>query len=210
MSDLDNQLKQCGKPSSEEGKELADKMNEYHYPLTSWGLEMVQVSNRDTILDIGCGGGRTLATLAEKAPGGKIFGIDHSADCVKWSKEYNQPLVKEGRVEVHHAGVDKMPFQDDYFNLVVAVETIYFWPDILKSLKEVCRILKPGGMFLIVNEMYLSETFREKNEEHMATEKMTIYSPEELDQHLKDADFDNISIDLIESKNWLRCLASTR
>ncbi|MGM0652650.1 MAG: hypothetical protein ACQES4_07700, partial [Bacillota bacterium] len=54
MSDLDNQLKQCGKPTSEEGKILADKMNEYHYPLTSWGLEMVQISSGDTILDIGC------------------------------------------------------------------------------------------------------------------------------------------------------------
>ena len=208
MSDLDNQLKQCGKPSSEEGKELADKMNEYHYPLTSWGLEIVQISNSDTILDIGCGGGRTMSMLAEKVPDGKVSGIDHSPDCVTWSAEYNQTLVKEGRVEVFHASVEKMPFQDNYFNLVVAVETIYFWPNILDSFKEVHRILKPGGKFLIVNEMYLSKAFREKNEEHMATERMTIYSPEQLEQLLKDAGFTDVSIDLVESKNWLRCLAS--
>ncbi len=207
MSDLDNQLKQCGKPTSEEGKKLAEKMNEHHFPLTNWALEVVQISSSDTILDIGCGGGRTIATLAEKAPDGKVFGIDHSADCVKWSEEYSQSLVDKGRVEVFHAGVEKMSFQDDYFNLVVAVETIYFWPDILDSFKEVHRVLKPGGKFLIVNEMYLSEAFREKNEEHMATEKMTIYSPEQLELLLKKTGFTDVSIDLVEAENWLRCLA---
>lgn len=207
MSDLYNKLKQCGRPTSEDGKKLAERMNEHHYPLTSWGLEVVQVSNSDIILDIGCGGGRTIATLAEKAPGGKVFGIDHSPDCVKWSEEYNQPLVDKGRVEVFHAAVEKMPFHGDFFDLIVGVETIYFWPDILDNFKEVHRILKPGGKFLVVNEMYLNEAFREKNEEHMATEKMTIYSPEQLDQLLKDAGFSEISIDLVESKNWLRCLA---
>lgn len=208
MNDLDNQLKQCGKPTSEEGKKLAERMNEHHFPLTSWGLEVVQISNSDTILDIGCGGGRTIAMLAEKATGGKVFGIDHSADCVTWSAEYNQPLVKEGRVEVFHASVEKMPFQDNFFNLVVAVETIYFWPNILDCFKEVHRILKPDANFLIVNEMYLNEAFREKNEEHMATEKMTIYSPEQLEQLLNNAGFNEILIDLVESENWLRCLAS--
>ncbi len=207
MSDLYNKLKQCGRPTSEDGKKLAERMNEHHYPLTSWGLEVVQVSNSDIILDIGCGGGRTIATLAEKAPGGKVFGIDHSPDCVKWSEEYNQPLVDKGRVEVFHAAVEKMPFHGDFFDLIVGVETIYFWPDILDNFKEVHRILKSGGKFLVVNEMYLNEVFREKNEEHMATEKMTIYSPEQLDQLLKDAGFSEISIDLVESKNWLRCLA---
>lgn len=208
MSDLDNELKQCGRPTSEEGKELAEKMNEHHYPLTSWGLEMVQVSDSDNILDIGCGGGRTIATLAENNPDGKVFGIDHSPDCVRWSTEYNQPLVEEGRVEVFHASVEKMPFRDNFFHLVVAVETIYFWPNILNSFKEVRRILKPGGKFLIVNEMYLSEAFRERNEECMATERMTIYSPEQLEQLLKDAGFTDIALDMIEVENWLRCLAT--
>ncbi len=208
MSNLDYQLKQCGKPTSAEGKKLAETMNEHHYALTRWGLEMAKLSSSDTILDIGCGGGRTISMLAEKAPDGKVFGIDHSPDCVTWSTEYNQALVKEGRVEVIHASVEKTPFIDNFFNLVMAVETIYFWPDILDNFKEVLRILKPGGSFLVINEMYLSETFKERNEECMATERMTIYSPEQLEQLLKDAGFTEILIDLVEKENWLRCIAS--
>ncbi len=209
MDNLENKLKQCGKPTSEEGKELVAKMNECHFPLTSWGLEKVRISESDIILDIGCGGGRTIATLAEKAPGGRVFGIDHSPDCVEWSKEFSQTLVEAGRVEVILTGVEKLPFQDNYFNLVTAVETIYFWPEILESLKEVRRVLKPGGSLLIINEMYLSEAFRERNEECMATEKMTIYSPEQIEELLNKAGFKDISIDLLETKNWLRCLASS-
>ncbi len=209
MDNLDNQLKQCGKPTSKEGKELVAKMNECHLPLTSWGLEKVPISEKDIILDIGCGGGRTIATLAEKAPGGRVFGIDHSPDCVKWSKEFNQALVEAGRVEVILSGVEKLSFQDNYFNLVTAVETIYFWPEILKSLKEVRRVLKPDGSLLIINEMYLSEAFRERNEECMATERMTIYSSEQIEELLNKAGFKDISIDLLETKNWLRCLASS-
>ena len=208
MSSLDDQLQQCRKPTSEEGKETVEKMNVSHFPITSWGLEAVQIAESDIILDIGCGGGRTIATLAESASGGRVYGIDHSLDCVKWSEEYNRQLVEAGRVEVFHGGVEEMPFRDDFFNLVAAVETIYFWPEILESFKEVGRVLKPDGKFLVINEMYLSKPFRERNEECMATGKMTIFSPEQVEQLLKEAGFKKVSTDLVEAENWLRCLAS--
>lgn len=207
MTDLENKLKQCGKPTNDEGRALVEKMNESHFPLTSWGLEMINISDTDTILDIGCGGGRTISLLAKKTPKGKVFGIDHSPDCVKWSTEYNDPLIKAGQVDILQASVEKIPFKDNFFDLVTAVETIYFWPKIIENFREVRRILKPGGGFLIINEMYLSEAFRERNDKCMATERMTIYSPEQLKLLLKDSGFKNISINLIESKNWLRSLA---
>lgn len=211
MRNLDQKLKQCGNPTGEAGKELVELMNENHFPLIAWGLEKVQVSATDTILDIGCGGGRTIATLAKKADRGKVYGIDHSADCVSWSKEYNQALVKKGQVEIFRSGVEAMPFKEGFFNLATAVETIYFWPSILESFKQVNQVLKPGGFFLIINEMYKSEQkdeHQEKNEEHMATGLLTVYSPEQIEELLRRAGFTNISIDLVESKNWLRSLAT--
>lgn len=209
MSDLNNELKQCGKPAGRTGEELVGKMNDRHFPLITWGLGKAPVSETDIILDIGCGGGRTIATLAEKASRGKVYGIDHSEDCVRWSKEYNRALVEAGRVEVIHSSVEKMPFRDHFFSLVTAVETIYFWPGIVNNLKEVRRVLKPGGKILIVNEMYLNEKFREENEKHMATGLLNIYSPEQIGEFLAKAGFQDISIDLVEEKNWLRALAST-
>lgn len=207
MSELQNQIKQCRKPTSNSGKETVDKMNEYHFALTSWGLEKVQIARGNFILDIGCGGGRTVSRLAELATDGKVYGIDHSSDCVKWSKEYNKGLLNKGRVEIIHTGVENMPFKDNLFDLVVAVETIYFWPDIADCFKEIKRVLKPGGRFLIVNEMYLSEAFKETNEKCMATGEMTVYSPQQIKLLLKEAGFSGISIDLFEKKNWLRSIS---
>jgi SAM-dependent methyltransferase len=210
MKNLEEKLKQCGKPTGVEGKELAAMMNENHFPLITWGLEKVQIAATDTILDIGCGGGRTMATLAEKADQGRVYGIDHSGDCVAWSKEYNQALVEDGRVVLFNSGVESMPFEGSFFNLVTAVETIYFWPVILENFKKVNRVLKPGGGFLIINEMYQSEHKDEhqaKNDEHVATGLLTVYSPAQIKEMLMSSGFIDISIDLIESNNWLRSLA---
>ena len=208
MSNLEEQLDQCGKPTSERGAKLVKSMNKSHYSLTSWGLEKINIAAEDLILDIGCGGGRTVARLAEIATRGKVYGIDHSQDCVSWSVQFNQKAVDEGRVSIIHSGVEKMPFDNHYFDLVVAVETIYFWPDILACFEEVRRVLNSNGRFLIINEMYLSEAFRERNEECMATGKMIIYSPGTLRDLLKKAGFSAISIDVVEEKNWLCCLSS--
>ncbi|HED23627.1 MAG TPA: class I SAM-dependent methyltransferase [Firmicutes bacterium] len=201
-------LNQYAKPTSSEGKEVVEMMNASHFHLTNWGLEKVQIAGTDTILDIGCGGGRTVATLAGQVFMGKVYGLDHSPDCVKWAAEYNRHLVDSGRVEIVQGSVEQMPFKDESFHLVVAVETIYFWTALRQSFKEVYRILKPDGCFLVVNEMYLGEeSFKERNEKCMATEEMTIYSPAQVEKLMKEAGFRNISTDMLIEKNWLRCLA---
>ncbi len=205
MSDLKKQLKQCRKPSGEQGITTMQEMNECHYQLTSWGLEQITLASTSTILDIGCGGGITLSRLAEIAAKGKVYGIDYSMDCVAWSKKYNHQLLAENRVEIIHSSVENMPFEANLFDLVTAVETIYFWPDIARCIKAIKKVLKPGGTFLIINAVYPDEKFKERNERYMSSGEMVIYSPVQLEQLLKEAGFSAVSTDLIEEKNWLRC-----
>lgn len=206
MSELSRKLKQCRKPLSNTGKVIVEEMNESHYELTGWGLEKVAVSEDSCILDIGCGGGKTVARLAGMAEKGKIFGVDHSPDCVNWANEYNRHLVNEGRVEISHAGAESLPFEDGRFDVVVAVETVYFWPRIAECFREVKRVLKPKGQFVIINEMYVSEAFRERNEQCAATGEMTIYTPRQLELLLEETGFAAVSTDLVEEKNWLCCV----
>ncbi len=52
------------------------------------------------ILDVGCGGGKTVSRLAQRAVLGKVFGIDYSADMVEYSKKVNKRLIAENRVEI--------------------------------------------------------------------------------------------------------------
>ncbi len=207
MSDLEEQLQQCRKPSGEQGRVTVQEMNECHYKLTGWGLEKVDVEESSTVLDIGCGGGITAARLAEMAVKGKVYGIDYSRDCVNWSKQYNEKLITEGRVDIIHSDVENMPFEAGLFDLVLAVETIYFWPGIARGFEAVKRVLKPGGKFLIINAVYPSEMFKERNERYLAAGEMNIYSSGELERLLQEAGFNSISIDTVEEKNWLRCLS---
>ncbi|MBU3126133.1 class I SAM-dependent methyltransferase [Clostridium tagluense] len=206
MSEIAKRLNQCKKPTGVLGKVIAEGMNIGHFELTSWGLEKINIKNKDVILDIGCGGGRTINRMASIATEGKIFGIDYSLDCVKWSKDYNTQFVKTNRVEIFHASVEKIPFENNKFDVISAVETIYFWPNLVESFKEVKRILKPSGKFIIICEMYSSENFKERNDKLIALSDMKIHTPKELKELLEKAGFNNITIDLMEERNWLCCI----
>lgn len=206
MNDLSEKLNQCRKPTGELGKVIADEMNESHFALTSWGLEQVTIAPDSIILDVGCGGGRTIHRMAAIATAGKIFGIDYSADCVAWSKAYNAHLIQEGRVEILQAVVNEIPYKDNYFDLVTAVETIYFWSDLAECLQEIKRVLKPAGKLIIINEVYKSELFRERNETYTAAGDMRIFTPEELQQRLEELQFMNVTTAVVEANNWLCCV----
>ena len=67
-------------------------MNQHHAKLTLWGLTKVTVGSDFEILDVGCGGGKTLSRLAKLAPQGKVYGIDYSAEMVKFSQKNQQSL----------------------------------------------------------------------------------------------------------------------
>jgi len=150
-------------PTGKRGRYVARQMNQSHEPLTQWGLSKVEISSNDVILDVGCGGGKTLGQLAQLAPLGKVFGIDISPDMVKYSKEVNKELIAQNRVKVVEGSVEKMSFPDDYFDLVTAVETYFFWSNFRDAVREIRRVIKPGGKLLLVNEMLKNGMYEVKN-----------------------------------------------
>jgi ubiquinone/menaquinone biosynthesis C-methylase UbiE len=147
-------LRQCGKPTGWLGRVTLWSMNRRHLRVTEWGLSHVLIRKDDTILDVGCGGGATIARLAALASQGKIYGVDYSQDAVASSRKKNRQLIVEGRVEVLHASVSRLPFPDASFDLVTAVETHYYWPDMRADLREIWRVLKPGGCLTLIAEAY--------------------------------------------------------
>jgi ubiquinone/menaquinone biosynthesis C-methylase UbiE len=147
-------LSQVRKPSKWGGRFFLWMMNFSHSSLTDWGLSHIQVEKNFTILDVGCGGGRTIQKLAALAPEGTVCGVDYAKGSVAASAAKNASLIKAGRVEVKEASVSQLPFPNDKFNLVTAVETQYYWPDLVKDMQEILRVLKPGGTLIIIAESY--------------------------------------------------------
>ena len=145
-------------PTGRQGRIVAARMNRDHAPLTLWGLTKVTVGLDFVILDVGCGGGKTVSRLAQLASQGKVFGVDYSIDMVKFSKRINKTLIAQNRVELIAGSVEKISFKDNFFDLVTAFETYYFWTNLADALNEINRVLKPGGKLLLVNELLCGVT----------------------------------------------------
>src|SRR5438477_5843418 len=135
--------RQCRKPSDRAGRAVLQRMNVSHAELTAWGLSHVAMRDDFTILDVGCGGGRTIDRLASIATKGKVFGVDYSEESVATARETNARWIEQGRVDIQLGTVSRLPFTDGTFDLVTAVETHYYWPDLPRDVREVFRVLKP-------------------------------------------------------------------
>ena len=116
------------RPEGDAGLEMLARMNESHARLVDWGLTHIDLRAGDTVLDIGCGGGNTLARMAEHVTEGHLTGIDYAETSVEASRAFNAELIEAGRVEILHGSVEALPFDDAHFDAAVTVESFYFWP----------------------------------------------------------------------------------
>ncbi len=199
-------IKQVRKPEGFFGKLIVKGMNRgSHAKLANWGINHIEISNNDIILDIGCGGGGNIKNLAKIATKGKVFGIDYSKTSIKIAKKVNRDLIEKGNIVIKHASVSKLPFEDDTFDLVTAFEAYYFWSDLINDLKEIYRVIKPNGMLILVNEAYKcqNEYLRKRNEKWAKLVNFKIYSPEEFKSFIKIAGYSEIEIYEEEDKSWI-------
>ncbi len=207
MSFFEKYVKQCRNPQGSLGLFVGRSMNISHSPMRSWGLKHISINPDFVILDIGCGGGKTIQQLATLVPQGKVYGIDYSQDMVNLSTRVNKNGIRNGQVEIKHGNVASLPFEDHTFDLVTAMEVYYFWPNLIENLKEIKRVLKPGGSLLLVNEAYKHEKFEKRNAYWVETLEMTIHTPEEYHQFLSEAGYQNIEVDAVEKRNWITAIA---
>jgi SAM-dependent methyltransferase len=204
MSGLMDQFR---RPTGRRGRLVAALMNRGHKPLTLWGLTHVNIEPDYVLLDVGCGGGKTVNRLAQKAPRGKVFGIDYSADMVEYSKKVNKKLIAENRVEIVEGSADKMGFPDDFFDLATAIETYYFWPSFSDALKEIRRVLKLGGHFLMVNEMVQDGVYEIKNAKMIEQAHVRLLPLEEIRNIMQDVGFVAVQVFLNTDLPWNAILA---
>lgn len=158
-------------------------MNLCHTPLTNWGLSLVDIQDSWTMLDIGCGGGATLKRLLKRSRGAQVYGIDISEESVAKAIKVNADVINK-QVFVQQGSAAELPYEDGKFNLVTAVETVYFWPNLSDCVKGIHRVLKPGGRFAIMVEVVDADS-KWTN----FVEGMTAYTPEQLKALLDDAGF---------------------
>ncbi len=185
-------------PTGPDGRLVAARMNRHHETLTLWGLTKITIGSEFMILDVGCGGGITVNRLAQLAPKGKVFGLDYSPDMVEFSKRINKEMIAQNRVEIVEATVEKTSFKNDFFDLVTAFETYYFWPDLPLALKEIKRTLKPNGKLLLVNELKYGAT----PEKVIAATHVKLFPLEEIKNLVQSVGFTDVQLFTEANSDW--------
>lgn len=196
-------LNQVRKPTRWVGRFFLWVMNLSHSGVTDWGLEHVNIEKGFTILDVGCGGGRTINKLAAIATEGKVCGIDYSKGSVAASRNHNASLIKAGRVEIRQASVSQLPFPDRKFDLVTAVETHYYWPDLEADMKEIRRTLKLGGTLIMIAESYKRGKYGTLQGLAMKPLRAAHLSVDEHRELFSVAGFSDVQIFENKSKGWV-------
>ena len=169
MSFLENTRKRVGFG----GKIMVAMMNVGHSAVARWGLQFLNAAPDAKVLDCGCGGGANIKRLLKKCPQGIAKGIDYSSVSVEKSQRVNADAIAKGRCTILQGSVAKRIFAEGWFDAVTAFETVYFWPELPQCFREIHRMLKPGGTFLICNESNGDTDKDEKWTENIGG--MTIY-----------------------------------
>jgi len=180
-------------------------MNSHHSKLTDWGLKRISIQSHYTIFDVGCGGGRTVSKLAAIATQGKVYGADFASESVAAATRINRQWIEQGRVEIREASVSRLPFADDVFDLITAVETHIWWPDLPGDVREIFRVLKPGGTLIVISEVYKgANTMTSKlAEKYSVLTGMKLLSLGEHRELLTTAGYSDVQVIDEPKKGWI-------
>ena len=191
------------KPQGEEGRLMLERMNGSHAPLTQWAFSLLGLGEHDTVLDIGCGGGAALRRASALATDGQLFGVDYSPVSVGLARENNADDITTGKMNITEASADALPFNDGLFDRIYTVESFYFWPAPEKCLKEVIRVLKKGGSFAIIADIYDNGALSPQTLENIARYRMNNPTAGEFERYLKNAGFTDVKVHTKQDTDWI-------
>ena len=198
-------MSQFKKPRGWLGRLILRNMNSRHSKVTDWGLSHISIESHYTILDVGCGGGRTLYKLAERATLGKVYGVDYSETSVAGSRKTNARWIEMGRVEVMQGSVSQLPFRDGMFDLVTAVETHFWWPNLPGDVREIFRVVKRAGKFIIIAEVYKGANTKMARvcEKQSSRTGMTLLNAKEHRDLVVNAGYSDVQVFEEREKGWI-------
>ncbi|MGB6068259.1 MAG: class I SAM-dependent methyltransferase [Desulfomonilaceae bacterium] len=207
MKILAKVISQTKKPTGFLGAVLTKAMNRAHSQLTNWGLSFLEIEEDHNILDIGCGGGKTVNKLAKTITNGKVYGIDHSDVSVRSSTKLNRYFIDQNRVEIRRASVSSIPYPDNSFDIIIAIESYFFWPNLESDMREVLRVLRSEGRLLLVSEIVRTAE-NEKTIDRYArlaatSDYMDYKTKEELNQLFINTGYDNVMIHVNMKHGWI-------
>lgn len=117
-----------------------------------WAVRLLDIQPADRVVEIGCGPGVAIAALATRANRGLVIGVDHSRVMIRQARRRNRAAIRAGRVRLIHTPVESLSLGEGPFDAALAVNTVGMWPDPTARLRELGRLLRPGGRIALVSQ----------------------------------------------------------
>jgi SAM-dependent methyltransferase len=161
-----------------------------------WAVSLLDVRPTDRVLEIGFGPGIAIAEFARRATRGQVFGIDHSRAMVRHAARRNAAAIRARRVHLTHASVERLPSFGDPLDAILAVNSAGFWPDPVERLRDLRRLLHPGGRIALVSQPRCPG----------ATRDTTARAAQELQDLLTQAGFTRLRVETLELDPPVACV----
>jgi ubiquinone/menaquinone biosynthesis C-methylase UbiE len=167
-----------------------------------WTISLLDIQPNQRVLEIGFGPGVSTQMASEKASQGFVAGIDHSKTMLQAASQRNADAIQSGRMELKHGDVASLPYPEGSFDMAYSLHSIYFWQKPLECLKEIKRVLKPGGLLAITIQP------KDQWKQNVDATVMTLYFGTNLASLFSEAGYQNVHVVVPppEDKMFLECI----
>ncbi len=189
---------QFGNPRGFVGKVCCIIMNVINNAMYKNTVSLIDISPDGNILDIGYGNGYLLNCVYKKTKA-NLYGIDISEDMKIQATKKNQTAMRDGKLFLDVGDCCDLKYENDFFESVTSINTVYFWADTVKGLSEIHRTLKSGGSFY--NVAYTKDWLDKLSYTEKGFKK---FGPDVLTEFGKQAGFNNIQVkDIVKGKSFV-------
>lgn len=141
--------RQLRRPCGIAGRLVGQAMALVNREANQIAIDALKISPGDTVVELGFGPGRAIRTLTSMVPHGQVLGLDHSEAMLGQASQYNKSGIRSGRVLLQQGSCDRLPWAAETVDKILAVNVAYFFRADATEIREVRRVLRPGGMMAI-------------------------------------------------------------
>lgn len=193
--ELQSIASQLKKPEGEKGIEMANMMHETNINMTLSSIQNLHISQGDIILELGHGNAAHLEYLMEQSTHLKYYGLEMSELMFQEARQINRNYVSQKQAFFSIYDGNTIPFEDNSFNKVFTVNTIYFWQEPEKLLSEIYRVLQPKGILCIT---FAEESFMKQLP--FTQFEFELYSTEKAEKLIEKTSFKIINKETLTEK----------
>lgn len=178
--DFSEVASQLAKPTGEAGLITADRMNQSNADMIRRAIELLGCQPGDQVLEIGPGNGKYAGLVLQQAPKIHYRGTDISQTMIEQGLRINHNEVQTGQIGFDLTDGLTLPYPTGSFDRLFSVNTVYFWQDPDGMIREIHRVLKPGGVCCLA---FGSKSFMQKMP--FVDARFALYSKEEMESLLE-------------------------